>query len=72
MGGIFVAIHRQNIGLLLGKIDILPLSLYTILKRGGSMAYISVADAAKKWNLSERSVRNYCAIGKNSECSSCR
>lgn len=28
------------------------------------MAYISVADAAKKWNLSERSVRNYCAIGK--------
>lgn len=28
------------------------------------MLYISVADAAKKWNLSERSVRNYCAIGK--------
>ena len=28
------------------------------------MAYISVAAAAKKWNLSERSVRNYCAIGK--------
>lgn len=28
------------------------------------MAYISVADAAKKWNPSERSVRNYCAIGK--------
>ena len=28
------------------------------------MAYISVAEAAKKWNLSERSVRNYCAIGK--------
>ena len=28
------------------------------------MAYISVADAAKRWNLSERSVRNYCAIGK--------
>lgn len=28
------------------------------------MAYISVADAAIKWNLSERSVRNYCAIGK--------
>ena len=28
------------------------------------MTYISVADAAKKWGLSERSVRNYCAIGK--------
>lgn len=28
------------------------------------MEYISVADASKKWNLSERSVRNYCAIGK--------
>lgn len=28
------------------------------------MAYISVAAAAKKWNLSERSVRNYCTIGK--------
>ncbi len=28
------------------------------------MDYISVAEAAKKWNLSERSVRNYCAIGK--------
>lgn len=28
------------------------------------MVYISVAEAAKKWNLSERSVRNYCAIGK--------
>lgn len=28
------------------------------------MIYISVEDAAKKWNVSERSVRNYCAIGK--------
>lgn len=28
------------------------------------MDYISVAEAAKRWNLSERSVRNYCAIGK--------
>lgn len=28
------------------------------------MAYISVAEAAKRWGLSERSVRNYCAIGK--------
>ncbi len=28
------------------------------------MVYISVSDAAKKWNLSERSVRNYCAEGR--------
>ncbi len=28
------------------------------------MKYISVAEAAKKWNLSERSVRNYCAEGR--------
>ncbi len=28
------------------------------------MAYISVSDAAKKWNISERSVRNYCADGR--------
>lgn len=28
------------------------------------MVYISVAEAAKKWDLSERSVRNYCVIGK--------
>lgn len=28
------------------------------------MEYISVAESAKKWNVSERSVRNYCAEGK--------
>ena len=28
------------------------------------MVYISVAEAAKKWVLSVRYVRNYCAIGK--------
>ena len=28
------------------------------------MHYISVTDAAKKWNISERSVRNYCAEGR--------
>lgn len=28
------------------------------------MKYISVTEAAKKWNLSERSVRNYCAQGR--------
>ena len=28
------------------------------------MKYISVAEAAKKWGVSERSVRGYCAGGK--------
>ena len=28
------------------------------------MDYISVAEAAKRWGLSERSVRNYCAHGR--------
>ena len=28
------------------------------------MRYLSVADTAKKWNISERSVRNYCAKGR--------
>lgn len=28
------------------------------------MKYISVTEAAKRWNVSERSVRNYCAQGK--------
>lgn len=28
------------------------------------MGFISVAETAKKWNISERSVRNYCAAGR--------
>ncbi len=28
------------------------------------MKFLSVAQTAKKWNMSERSVRNYCAMGK--------
>lgn len=28
------------------------------------MKYLSVAETAQKWNISERSVRNYCALGK--------
>ena len=28
------------------------------------MKYLSVTEISKKWNLSERSVRNYCALGK--------
>ena len=28
------------------------------------MKYLSVTEIAKKWNISERSVRNYCALCK--------
>lgn len=28
------------------------------------MHYVSVAETAKKWSISERSVRNYCALGR--------
>ena len=28
------------------------------------MRYLSVAEIAKKWDVSERSVRNYCAQGR--------
>lgn len=28
------------------------------------MRYLSVAETAKKWNISERSMRNYCANGR--------
>ena len=28
------------------------------------MKYLSVTETAKKWNVSDRSVRNYCALGK--------
>lgn len=28
------------------------------------MQYLSVTEIAKKWNMSERSVRNYCAQGR--------
>ena len=28
------------------------------------MKYLSVAEVAKKWNISDRSVRNYCAHGR--------
>ena len=32
------------------------------------MRYLLVADIAKKWNMSERSVRNYCAQGACERC----
>ena len=28
------------------------------------MQYLSVSETAKKWNISKRSVRNYCANGR--------
>ena len=31
---------------------------------GWQMKYLLVAEIAKKWNMSERSVRNYCAKGR--------
>ena len=34
------------------------------VKGGWQMRYFSVAEMAKKWDVSERSVRNYCAHGK--------
>ena len=37
--------------------------LYSYL-RCYRIRYLSVAEIAKKWNISERSVRNYCALGK--------
>ena len=43
----------------------LPIIWYTVntaIPLGGEhMNYLSVAETAKKWNISERSVRNYCA-----------
>lgn len=35
------------------------------------MKYISVSEMTKKWNISERSVRNYCANNRV-EVHSCR
>lgn len=38
---------------------------YNILAKGGSyMKYLSVKDVAVLWNISERSVRNYCSAGR--------
>lgn len=47
------------------SVHLLPIIWYTIntaIPLGGEhMNYLSVAEIAKKWNISERSVRNYCA-----------
>ena len=37
---------------------------YTIVIRRWRMNFISVSEIAKKWGVSERTVRNYCAEGK--------
>lgn len=49
---------------MLRKIDILPIMVYNTFMGGDYMNYISVSNMAKKWGLSERTVRNYCAQGK--------
>ena len=36
----------------------------SIYNGGEQMRYLSVTEIAKKWNVSERSVRNYCAQGR--------
>ena len=42
------------------------ISLYSgvIYNSGERMRYLGVAETAKKWNISERSARNYCAQGR--------
>ncbi len=42
----------------------LPIICYTYKHGAIAMKYLSVTETAKKWNISERSVRNYCALGK--------
>ncbi len=50
------------------NVDILPIMWYTMREKnerqGFPMNYISAAEAAKRWGVSERSVRNYCALGR--------
>ena len=36
----------------------------SIYDGGEQMRYLSVTEIAKRWNVSERSVRNYCAHGR--------
>lgn len=47
-------------------IDKLPITEYnnSIKITGGYMKYLSVVEVAKKWEISERSVRNYCTKGR--------
>ncbi len=45
-------------------LDFLPIKEYNIYRFGVYMNYLSVSEIAKKWNMSVRSVRNYCAHGR--------
>lgn len=46
-------------------LDKFPISEYNNEKFGGwSMDFVSVAEIARKWNISDRMVRNYCANGR--------
>ena len=38
----------------------IPANRIGFIGNGGCMRYIGVKEAATKWNISERSVRNYC------------
>ena len=42
----------------------MPITAKSVAEVINSMHYLSVADIAKKWNMSERTVRNYCAQNK--------
>lgn len=64
MAVIFICYYRQNIYKYIEKlIDSLPIKAYTIFEVK-KVKYLSVSDFAKKWNLSERTIRNYCAKSK--------
>lgn len=60
-----LCIGKKQSDLFRTSVYFLPIIWYTIntaIPLGGEhMNYLSVAETAKKWNISERSVRNYCA-----------
>lgn len=65
---VFIYVKEKNKVAVIGKnraflavilLAFLPIICYTF-----SMKFLSVSEIAKKWNISERSVRNYCALGK--------
>ena len=58
---------RKLDGFIAGNVIYYSVDSYSIrsIDNGGKqMRYLSVAEIAKKWNISERSVRNYCARGR--------
>jgi Fic family protein len=55
-----INLQRQKLILkCIAFIEILPIMCYNLC-----MKYLLVSEIAKLWNISERSVRNYCATGK--------